>query len=265
MKIVYAREELADYLSREAAPPRQHLPRRFLEDAIEVDVDASATAPTSIGGVMQHIEEAGVHSGDSACVLPPHSLGEEMLEQIAHRRARDRAGARRRRADERAVRGQRRRAVRARGQPARVAHGPVRVQGDRPAAGEARLPHHGRRAHRRARPAAARREHGLRRSRLGQGGRAAVRSLRGLRRHARPGDALDRRGDGHRARLPDRVRQGAGRRRRAAAAARAPRSSPSPTPTRPAPSPSPRSCTTTAFGSSPRAAPPRRSRAWACR
>jgi carbamoyl-phosphate synthase large subunit len=56
---------------------------RFLENAIEVDVDALCDGETVwIGGIMQHVEEAGVHSGDSACVLPPHSLGEEMLEQI---------------------------------------------------------------------------------------------------------------------------------------------------------------------------------------
>jgi carbamoyl-phosphate synthase large subunit len=55
----------------------------FLEDAIEVDVDALCDGEAVwIGGIMQHVEEAGVHSGDSACVLPPHSLGEEMLEQI---------------------------------------------------------------------------------------------------------------------------------------------------------------------------------------
>jgi carbamoyl-phosphate synthase large subunit len=56
---------------------------RFLEDAVEVDVDALCDGREAwIGGIMQHVEEAGVHSGDSACVLPPHSLGEEMLEQI---------------------------------------------------------------------------------------------------------------------------------------------------------------------------------------
>jgi carbamoyl-phosphate synthase large subunit len=56
---------------------------RFLENAIEVDVDALCDGrETWIGGIMQHVEEAGVHSGDSACVLPPHSLGGEMLEQI---------------------------------------------------------------------------------------------------------------------------------------------------------------------------------------
>ena len=56
---------------------------RFLEDSLEVDVDALCDREQVwIGGIMQHVEEAGVHSGDSACVLPPHSLGEEMLEQI---------------------------------------------------------------------------------------------------------------------------------------------------------------------------------------
>jgi carbamoyl-phosphate synthase large subunit len=65
-----------------AAPQKIYLDR-FLEDATEVDVDALCDGQEVwIGGIMQHVEEAGVHSGDSACVLPPHSLGEEMLEQI---------------------------------------------------------------------------------------------------------------------------------------------------------------------------------------
>jgi carbamoyl-phosphate synthase large subunit len=56
---------------------------RFLEDSVEVDVDALCDGEDVwIAGIMQHVEEAGIHSGDSACVLPPHSLGEEMLEQI---------------------------------------------------------------------------------------------------------------------------------------------------------------------------------------
>jgi carbamoyl-phosphate synthase large subunit len=56
---------------------------RFLEDSIEVDVDALCDgSEVWIAGIMQHVEEAGVHSGDSACVLPPHALGEEMLAQI---------------------------------------------------------------------------------------------------------------------------------------------------------------------------------------
>ena len=122
MEIVYSREGLADYLRREsgdgnlndatpsgspdpsmggAGSPHEPPTSRestgsgglgssgtifldhFLENAIEVDVDALCDGETVwIGGIMQHVEEAGVHSGDSACVLPPHSLGEEMLEQI---------------------------------------------------------------------------------------------------------------------------------------------------------------------------------------
>jgi carbamoyl-phosphate synthase large subunit len=85
MEIVYSREGLADYLRRELPPEGTttiYLDR-FLENAIEVDVDALCDGrETWVGGIMQHVEEAGVHSGDSACVLPPHSLGGEMLEQI---------------------------------------------------------------------------------------------------------------------------------------------------------------------------------------
>jgi carbamoyl-phosphate synthase large subunit len=83
MEIVYSGDGLADYLRREAGEGGDIFLDRFLEDAIEVDVDALCDgADVWIGGIMQHVEEAGVHSGDSACVLPPHSLGEEMLEQI---------------------------------------------------------------------------------------------------------------------------------------------------------------------------------------
>jgi carbamoyl-phosphate synthase large subunit len=83
MEIVYSREGLADYLQREAGSEGEIFLDRFLEDATEVDVDALCDGEDVwIGGIMQHVEEAGVHSGDSACVLPPHSLGEEMLEQI---------------------------------------------------------------------------------------------------------------------------------------------------------------------------------------
>src|SRR5206468_2773188 len=81
MEIVYSREGLADYLDREAGEGGEIFLDRFLEDAAEVDVDALCDGEEAwIGGIMQHVEEAGVHSGDSACVLPPHSLGEEMLE-----------------------------------------------------------------------------------------------------------------------------------------------------------------------------------------
>ncbi len=83
MEIVYSHEDLADYLRREAGEGGEIYLDRFLEDSLEVDVDALCDGTDVwIGGIMQHVEEAGVHSGDSACVLPPHSLGEEMLEQI---------------------------------------------------------------------------------------------------------------------------------------------------------------------------------------
>jgi carbamoyl-phosphate synthase large subunit len=105
MEIVYSREGLASYLRREVADEGVDGDRgaggergasgggagengeifldHFLENSAEVDVDALCDGTQVwIGGIMQHVEEAGVHSGDSACVLPPHSLGEEMLEQI---------------------------------------------------------------------------------------------------------------------------------------------------------------------------------------
>jgi carbamoyl-phosphate synthase large subunit len=84
MEIVYSRDGLADYLARHARDGRPIFLDRFLENAIEVDVDALCDGEDVwIGGIMQHVEEAGIHSGDSACVLPPHSLGHEMLDEIS--------------------------------------------------------------------------------------------------------------------------------------------------------------------------------------
>jgi carbamoyl-phosphate synthase large subunit len=84
MEIVYSPDGLADYLRRTVRDDgRAIFLDRFLENAIEVDVDALCDGDDVwIGGIMQHVEEAGIHSGDSACVLPPHSLGHEMLDQI---------------------------------------------------------------------------------------------------------------------------------------------------------------------------------------
>jgi carbamoyl-phosphate synthase large subunit len=82
MEIVYDDAGLRDYLVRHADGREIYLDR-FLENAIEVDVDALCDGEEAwVGGVMQHVEEAGIHSGDSACVLPPHSLGEDMLDEI---------------------------------------------------------------------------------------------------------------------------------------------------------------------------------------
>jgi carbamoyl-phosphate synthase large subunit len=81
MEIVYSTDGLRDYLDR-VRPERgtSIYLDRFLEDSIEVDVDALCDGEDVwIAGIMQHVEEAGIHSGDSACVLPPHTLGEEML------------------------------------------------------------------------------------------------------------------------------------------------------------------------------------------
>jgi carbamoyl-phosphate synthase large subunit len=85
MEICYSTEDLETYLRANVKADQQHplLLDRFLENAIEVDVDALGDGErVYVAGIMQHVEEAGVHSGDSACVIPPLSLGEEMLEQI---------------------------------------------------------------------------------------------------------------------------------------------------------------------------------------
>jgi carbamoyl-phosphate synthase large subunit len=86
MEIVYSLEGLQDYLERVGADHgsgKEIFLDRFLEDSIELDVDALCDGEDVwIGGIMQHVEEAGIHSGDSACVLPPHSLGLDALAQI---------------------------------------------------------------------------------------------------------------------------------------------------------------------------------------
>ncbi len=86
MEIVYDEQALLDYISRatELAPDRPVLVDRFLEDAVEIDVDAlcDATGEVFIGGIMEHIEEAGIHSGDSACSLPPTTLGRADIDAV---------------------------------------------------------------------------------------------------------------------------------------------------------------------------------------
>jgi carbamoyl-phosphate synthase large subunit len=85
MEIVYDQQALERYVERavEVSPGKPVLIDKFLESAMEVDVDClSDGRRTIIGGVMQHIEEAGIHSGDSACVLPPHSLPPAVVEEI---------------------------------------------------------------------------------------------------------------------------------------------------------------------------------------
>jgi len=91
MEIVYDRNDLEFYMDKavQVSPGKPILIDKFLEDATEVDVDAISDGhDTIIGGIMEHIEEAGIHSGDSACVLPSISLKPETIKQImAHTRA----------------------------------------------------------------------------------------------------------------------------------------------------------------------------------
>jgi len=85
MEIVYSKKQLIDYIARSADVTEGHpiLIDQFLEDAFEFDVDALCDGEmVHIGAVMQHIEEAGIHSGDSACVLPPYRITAEALEEI---------------------------------------------------------------------------------------------------------------------------------------------------------------------------------------
>ena len=85
MRIVYNEAELKKFMREavDASSDKPILIDKFLEDALEVDVDAMSDGnQTIIGGIMEHIEEAGVHSGDSACVLPPHTLSDELIDVI---------------------------------------------------------------------------------------------------------------------------------------------------------------------------------------
>jgi carbamoyl-phosphate synthase large subunit len=87
MEIVYDEQTLEGYITRatELSPEHPVLVDRFLEDAIEIDVDALCDGTeVYIGGIMEHIEEAGIHSGDSACALPPVTLGRQDIAAVRH-------------------------------------------------------------------------------------------------------------------------------------------------------------------------------------
>jgi carbamoylphosphate synthase large subunit/REP element-mobilizing transposase RayT len=86
MELVYTEADLRRYMTSaiEVTPDRPVLIDRFLEDAIEVDVDCISDGETAvIGAIMEHIEEAGIHSGDSACVIPTFSLSQKVLDEIS--------------------------------------------------------------------------------------------------------------------------------------------------------------------------------------
>ena len=85
MQIVYSKEQLVDYVFRSAEATNDHpiLIDQFIENAFEFDVDALCDGEeVFIGGIMQHIEEAGVHSGDSSCVIPPYEVSDAVKKQI---------------------------------------------------------------------------------------------------------------------------------------------------------------------------------------
>ena len=228
MEICYSTEDLNAYLEAHVKADQEHplLLDRFLENAIEVDVDALADGEdVCVAGIMQHVEEAGVHSGDSACVIPPMSLGEEMLEEIRGTTERIALELGRDRPDQ---------------HPVRVAGGELYVIEANPRASRT-VPFVSK-----AIGAAA----GEVACRLMLGERLADQELPEAPTHVSvkeavlpfsrfagadsvlgPGDEEHRRGDGDRRRLPDRLRQGAGGGRGARCRPRARSSSPSPTPT----------------------------------
>ncbi|MBL8840694.1 MAG: carbamoyl-phosphate synthase large subunit [Planctomycetes bacterium] len=85
MNICYSQPQLARCVAEavEAAPGKPILIDRFLESALEIDVDVISDGKTSVvAGIMEHIEEAGIHSGDSTCVLPPHTISERQIQEI---------------------------------------------------------------------------------------------------------------------------------------------------------------------------------------
>ncbi len=96
MEIVHEPRDLERYM-KEAVQVSNDSPvllDRFLNDAIEVDVDAvSRRRRRVIGGIMEHIEQAGVHSGDSACSLPPYSLSRELQDELRRQTIVDGEGA----------------------------------------------------------------------------------------------------------------------------------------------------------------------------
>ena len=206
MEIVHEPRDLERYM-REAVKVSNDSPvllDRFLNDAIECDVDCISDGDAVfIGGVMEHIEQAGVHSGDSACSLPPYSLSQETVDELKRQTGAMARALERDRPDERAVRdpaspaGRRLeegRHLRAGSESARVAYGALRVEGDGPAARQDRRARDGRPEARgsgrdeRSDSAVLQRE----------GSRVPVREVPGGRSGARTRNALDGRSDGRR-------------------------------------------------------------------
>ena len=217
MAIVYDVATLDRYMTTAVDVSHDHpiLIDQFLEDAFEFDVDcvADATGAVVIGGIMEHIEEAGIHSGDSSCVVPPHGVAEQHLATIRDYTRRIA------------------RALKVVGlmnvqyaikddtvyvlevNPARVAHGAVPVEGHRRAAGEGGRARDGGPDAGRAR--AGRGPGAGRRVREEPG--VPVRPLPRRRHDSRARDEVHRRGDGRRRQLRHGLREGDAGRRAAAA------------------------------------------------
>ena len=270
MQIVHDRNHLARAMAELAgfgslgkegglSAERPVLIDRFLEDATEVDVDAirDHTGEVLIGGVMEHVEEAGVHSGDSACAIPPQTLPPWVVEVIeAYTKSIAKA------LDVRglinvqyAVLGHH--GVRHRGQPACQPHGAVRRQGHRRAAGQGGQPGDARRDARRAArrgPAAA----AVRPRARGRSRRPCCRSAGSPRSTPRSARrcAQHRRGDGHRHHVRQGVLQGRAGGRHRCCPPRAPCSCRSPTATSRPGWWSPSGCASSASASPPPRAPP---------
>ncbi len=216
MEIVDGPAQLEDYIvtAVQVSGDSPVLIDKYLRDAIEVDVDAICDGrDVAVAGVMQHIEEAGVHSGDSACSLPPYSLEPDIVAEI-ERQTRSLALALGvQRADERPVRGQGRRRLSDRGQSAGEPDRAVRRQDARHADRQDRGPGDGGGAAD-ALPAASDRHRPYRR----QGGGLPLRALPGDRSRPLAGNEVHRRSHGNRYGFRQGLPQVAARRRARAAA-----------------------------------------------
>lgn len=209
MMIAYDAEHLRDYMAEAAriSPDYPVYLDRFLEGAIESDVDALCDGEeVYIGGILEHIEEAGIHSGDSATCIPPFSFSESLQAKLRETTRRHRDGAGRARPGQRAVRHQGRDRLRDRGQPACQPHRAVYLQGHRRAAGQVRGAYHGGRFHRKPGPAERRASAGLV---LHEGSRYALGPFPGRRRYPGARDEVDGRGHGYRQELSRGIRQDA--------------------------------------------------------
>ncbi len=191
MEVVFTEEDLRTYMTHavQVSNDSPVLLDRFLDVAIEVDVDAVCDGEdVMIGGIMEHIEQAGVHSGDSGCSLPPGESHARDPGGAARADQEARTRAQRDRPHEHPVRDPGRRHLRAGGEPARLAHRALRLQGHRAGARQDR-----RARHDRAQAEAAGRRGGARaRLLLGEGGGVPVRQVPGGRPHPGSGDEVHR-------------------------------------------------------------------------